>query len=656
MKKVFLFCLCNLFIFCLLAKSKTNALLPNGQGLLNQYLVDVMHKQYAERKNRLNKALQSTQGIAAYQKECMQQYKRLLTNYPHNIQKLLPLVDSVGYIARDGYEIQKLILSKRITANLYAPNGAGVKPAILFFCGHEMSSKATESYQKTAILLVKQGFIVLVIDPTGQGERVQLTDSGGKNLTRGSTTEHTLLNTGAGLIGWSIINEELIDNFMCMNYLCSRKDVDTEKIGCIGNSGGGAQTTYFSAMDGRIKASVCCSWFTKRDRMLAINGPDDGCQYLWNEGRTQLEIADYYIMQAPRPTLVLAGKRDFIDYDGSLQAFDELKQVYTKLGEPGNAEYFAYDDGHGISKPKREVAVTFFKRHLMDKDTAAMVEGDLKVLPDSLLQCTRSGQVRVDIPKEPSLQQRNINMAMYYYKNRASFGIRGLDSSRVLVKKLLNLPTHVEPIDIDGIGKKLHKPHYKGRYFLVEKEDEPDLPLLLLMPKKELTPLSKVYVLVNDSGMQQTLLMPGTDSLLADGNVVVLADPRGIGATKDDPAKNNKKFYNDDYRNAALSLFIGRPLLGQRVVDLFSVLDFIGMQPKLKDLPIYCTAYGNIGIAAIHAAFIDSRIKKLHTYNCLDSWTKLIENPLDKNRLNLAIPNVLMYYDIPALKKTLDRH
>jgi hypothetical protein len=41
--------------------------------------------------------------------------------------------------------------------------------------------------------------------------------------------------------------------------------------------------------------------------MYALYGPDDGCQYLANELREELEIADYYIMQAPRPTLILAG-------------------------------------------------------------------------------------------------------------------------------------------------------------------------------------------------------------------------------------------------------------------------------------------------------------------------------------------------------------
>jgi dienelactone hydrolase len=650
MKKIIIFIACNIFVLGLLAQTNKNILPTQSHELLNKYLVDIMHKQYAERKKRLNDALQSKEKLAAYQQDCKLQYKRLLTSFPKNIENAFPVADSIESIARDTYTIQKIILSKRITTNLYLPNQKGVKPAILFFCGHEMTSKATESYQKTAILLVKQGFIVLVIDPTGQGERVQLTDSTGKNLTRGSTTEHTLLNTGAGMIGWCVMNEELIDNFMCMNYLCSRSDVDKTKIGCIGNSGGGAQTSYYSAMDNRIKAAACCSWFTQRDRMLAINGPDDGCQYLWNEGRAQLEIADYYIMQAPRPTLILAGKKDFIDYKGSLNAFDELKQVFSKLGKPENAEYFAYDDGHGISKPKREVAARFFKKQLMNNDSP-VTEGELAVLPDSVLRCTKSGQMRVEVKQEASMQERNLEMAKYYVKNRNNFQVFGVDSSRTIIKKILNLPDTKETIQIERVGKKTNDANYLGQSFIISRKDEPELPAQLLLPKNGLNPQAKVFILLSDSGMQQMLHTPTTDSLLVKGNAVILTDPRGIGETKDDPTKNNKKYYNDDYRNSALSLFIGRPLLGQRVVDILSVLDFISAQPELKELPISCITHGNIGVAAIHTAYLDNRLQKVDTNHCEKSWITLIEKPMEKNKLSLAIPKVLMYYDIPLLLK-----
>jgi dienelactone hydrolase len=608
-----------------------------------------MHRQYAERKQRLQKALQTTETLQAYQKDVQMQYKRLFVNYPNNLEQVVPTVDSIKSIACDKYNILKLIINRRITCNLYLPHTEGKKPGILFLCGHEMSSKATESYQKTAILLANNGFVVLVIDPSGQGERVQLLDEKGKNLTKGSTTEHTLLSMGAGLVGWNEVNEMLIDNTLCLNYLSARPEVDATKIGCIGNSGGGAQTSYLSAMDKRIKAAACCSWFTQRDRMFNINGPDDGCQYLWNEGRAQLEIDDYYIMQAPRPTLILAGKRDFIDYTGSQQAFEELKQVYTVLGQAQQAEYFAYDDGHGISQPKREVAVRFFRKYFLN-DSTLIEEKDLKTLPDSMLRCTRSGQMLVDFPKEESLQMRNYQMTQYYERFRRSFDQHELDTCRSIVKQLLNLDPNPAKVKARLQSETRMHPLYEERNYIVMRKGEPDMPVRVMMPNNKCCRIFKAYILMCDSGITAGEDMALTDSIIQQGHSVILIDPRGIGETKDQADKNNKKYYSNDYRNAALSLFIGRPLLGQRVTDILSAIAFVDNERSLRNCRIELIAVGNIGVAAMHAAFLDSRVRRADIRNCLSSWKEIIENPTDKNHMNLLVPNVLRFYDLDNLR------
>lgn len=625
-------------------------ILPVGADTaLNHYLVGIMKQQYAERKRRLENALQTTEKLQAYQIEAKNQYKRLFTNFPSNYDQAMPEVESLGNIARDNYTIEKLILSKRITCNLYKPNTTGKKPGILFFCGHEMTSKATESYQKTAILLAKNGFVVLVVDPSGQGERVQLLDENGKSLTRGSTTEHTLLSMGAGLIGWSEVNEMLLDNIICMNYLCSLSEVDTEKIGCIGNSGGGAQTSYFSAMDSRVKAAACCSWFTKRERMFTLYGPDDGCQYLWNEGRTQLEIADYYIMQAPRPTLVLAGTKDFIDYQGAKEAYTELKQVYKKLGKESNAEYFEYADGHGISQAKREVAVRFFKKYFMN-DSSTVAEGNLQTLPDSLLRCTKSGQLLSEYSNEDALQIRNQQMVQFYERYRRSFDQHNLDTCRSMLRNILNLYPNPNKLKANKQGMSIAHSSYEEELFILSRKGEPDMPMRILTPYNFYRREAKVYILLNDSGMLGMLNSNLTDSLIKAGHCLVLADPRGLGETKDRADKNNKKYYSSDYRNASLSLFIGKSLLSQRIADIITLTDYIKDNKSLRNCDLEIISNGNIGIAAQHAYFIDTRIKHSTQTNCIHSWREIIEQPTAKNRMSLLVPNALRFYDLDNLK------
>ncbi len=160
----------------------------------------------------------------------------------------------------------------------------------------------------------------LVVDPVSQGERVQFTDSAGKRILRGSTTEHTLLNAGASLTGTSIVAWELFDNVRSLDYLASRPEVDPDRIGCLGNSGGGAQTTFFIGFDDRVKVAAPCSFITSREREYELNGTGDGCQQIASEGREQLEIADYLMLFAPKPLLILAGRYDFVDYRGTVDA------------------------------------------------------------------------------------------------------------------------------------------------------------------------------------------------------------------------------------------------------------------------------------------------------------------------------------------------
>jgi len=152
---------------------------------LRSYLLQEMHLQYDERRESLASALKTPDRLADYKEQCRQKYIRLLGEIPAKT----PLNARVtGLIDRVEYTIEKVICESRpghhVTSNLYLPAGKGPFPAVLIFCGHEMTSKATVSYQETAILFAINGFAAFVIDPVSQGERVQFTDSAGNRILR----------------------------------------------------------------------------------------------------------------------------------------------------------------------------------------------------------------------------------------------------------------------------------------------------------------------------------------------------------------------------------------------------------------------------------------------------------------------------------------
>lgn len=636
---IFLLILSSLSIF---AQKQYNVLDWKGDVSLNTYLVQHMRKQYEQRYTAFSEALKTKNQTLAYIETVKQKAKMLFNKMP---QKAPLNVQITGIVEQHDYKIEKIIYQSfqnhHVTANLYLPKTTGKLPAVLLFCGHEDLSKATESYQKTAILLAKNGFVVFVIDPISQSERVQLTQTNGKALTRGATTEHTLLNLSSNLLGTSVAAYELFDNQCGLDYLSTRKEVDTSKIACVGNSGGGMQTIYFAAIDNRVKAVVPCSYLANRENTLATTGAADGCAQIPNEGTFHMEMSDYLIAAAPKPTLILAGRYDFIDYNGTLQSFNDLRKVYTNLGHPEKLSLFTFDDGHGISKPKREKAVQWLRKWFYHDDRL-IVEPNLATLTDSELFASLKQRINLSFPEEITVQKKNELLFEQYAESRKAFAKLDIAQRKKEIQSLLNLNLKPQKLNVEKVGEAQVKALFFEK-LIIRKNDEIPLPTLLAYPKNK---VKKVVIWLSDEGKNKLI-----DSVkLSDENTAfIFADLRGTGETTDKAEMNDLKYFSKDYRNAMLALHIGRPLIGQRVEDVATLLDFISNNEKLSGAEIEINTKGNVGLAALHASFFRSEISQLHLYQCLESYQQVLKQPLIKDRYGLVVNNILEYYDIPDM-------
>lgn len=609
---------------------------------LNTYLVQQMHRQYEKRDSDFSEALKSKAQTIAYIEKVKQKAKGLFSKMPQTA----PLNPQItGTIAQDGYNIEKIIYQSfrnhHVTANLYLPKATNKLPAVLLFCGHEDVSKATESYQKTAILLAKNGFVVLVIDPISQSERVQLTDSSGKSLTRGSTTEHTLLNLSSNLLGTSVAAYELFDNQRGLDYLLTRKEVDASKIACVGNSGGAMQTIYFAAIDDRVKAIVPCSYLASRENTLATTGAADGCAQIPNEGALHLEMSDFLIAAAPKPTLILAGRYDFIDYNGTLQSYNDLKKVYASLGQPEKIALFAYDDGHGISKPKRERAVQWLRKWFYNDDRM-VIEPELVTLTDKDLFASTKHKVNLSFTDEIAVQKNNELLFGQYAEHRKAFAKLDIMQRKKAIQKLLSISSNPQKFDVEKVGGI----QIKGLSFeklIIRKNNEVPLPALVAYPKNK---VKKVVIWLSEQGKNKLI---DSVAISEEETAYIFADLRGTGETADKAEMNDPKYFSKDYRNAMLALHMGKPLVGQRVEDIFTILDFISENKQLSGAKIEVNTKGNIGVPALHAVFFRTEVSALQLYQCLESYQQILEQPLAKDRYGLVINNVLEYYDIPDM-------
>ncbi len=617
----------------------------------HKYLIQQMHDQYRQRQAEIQQAFASSSAARKYQAGIKSRYKSIAGSFPEST----PLnAQTVETIQRDGYTIEKVIYESfknhHVTAILYIPNADYPLPAALFFCGHEREAKAVVSYQKLAILLAQNGFVVLVIDPISQAERFQLTDEEGKPVTRGGTTEHTLLNVGSNLVGTNIVNYEYWDNKRGLDYLLSRSEVDTANIGVLGNSGGGTMATYFMGLNDTPKVAAPGSFVTKRERAIEVLGPQDGCQWVPYEGRERLEIIDFYMMHDLVPTILLAGTFDFVDYVGVESAFREMKKFYSTLNKPEQAKLFSWTDGHGVSRPKREAAVEWFRRWFYN-DSSGVEEGDLPVLTEEELQVTKTGQVNSSFPNEYTIQQRNLDLADSLRASREKF--QSTNSRSSFNKKLqqllgIDIREQVQQVKSETRGA-INRQGYSLQKVILRRASHMPVPLLMLEPPKR-NASGKTIVWLHEEGKQavasnQKQLRQYVNS----GDAVIMADLRGMGETEDPAEFNDPKYYDNQYRNNILSLHIGVPVIGQRINDIETILNFISQHRDLSDADIQLYATGIAGTPTLHAAVLDDRIGHVYLINTLRSYMDLLQNPTMKNGYAHAIPNALKFYDLPDL-------
>jgi len=526
--------------------------------------------------------------------------------------------------------------------------------------------------------LARNGFVVLVIDPVSQGERLQLTDASGKSLTRGGTTEHTLLNAQATLLGTNLPAEELWDNVRGLDYLLTRPEVDAARVGCLGNSGGATQTAYFMAYDDRVRVAALCSYVAAGERNLTATGPADGCVMLPGAGAAGLDVADWPIAFAPKPLLLLTGRYDFVDQTDMEAAHADVRRAYAALGQPAQTDIFTYDDGHGISAPKRAAAVAWFRRWL-GVPGEPVAEGTDQPLPEAALRCTTTGQVATAFKDERSLGALHLAAAQALARHRPAYAPEAL--ARVVSQQLGLGPEkgganmRITPRDT------LRLPTGQAwQGLLLRRDDEPPLPARLLLPAPGAPAPTRLILWLPGQGLA-TVLRDSAARLAAyqrQGTAVLLADLRGLGETTDPAAFNDPKYFNQEYRDALLALHLGRPLLAQRVQDVSTLLTLIRNDSRLGPLPLLLRADGRTALAALHAAVLSPRVSKKPSVLVADapqppgtapvwvpqieqvqvsggppSFLYYLENPAAKDAYSEVLPGVLRTYDVPDLRRAL---
>ena len=521
-----------------------------------------------------------------------------------------------GKIERDGYTIEKVFFASTpghyVCGNLYRPvpvlpkiqtpgsENAGKHPAVLFAHGHWAKGRFQEENENTAKAMVargeepdverakffmqaipatlaKLGFVVFQYDMVGYADSTAV----GHVARSGVPANDGFADAEGELRLQSLMGLQTLNSVRAVDFLCELPDVDAERIGITGASGGGTQTFLLAAIDDRIKAAV--------PAVMVSTGMQGGCVCencsLLRVGTGNIELAGLF---APKPQ-ALPSANDWTK-EIMTKGYPELKKLYKLLGAEENVSAKAWLKlPHNYGRPSREYMYGWFLKHLAERDEA-FAEQPFKPVPVKELTVFDADHPR---PKD-ELKTKELRQTLTEASDKAVKGMKP-DEVRKALRAMIcdELPDEIAvrkgPVETKGDGWTLH-------LAALGRKDESDAtPHAGLFGKK--FDGSKVVVWVHPDG-KASLFADGkptaaVQKLLDDGFAVVAPDVLGVGElTLPNGFQVNKTY-------AGFTYGYNRSLLANRVHDALTTVAFATTMLKAKEIAL--AGFGEMGPVAILA-------------------------------------------------------
>jgi cephalosporin-C deacetylase-like acetyl esterase len=552
-----------------------------------------------------------------------------------------------GRIEMPYFTIEKVIFESQpryyVTANLYIPKGRPLPaPGILIPCGHDPLGKAYKEYHKAGMGFARKGYVALVFDPTGQGERSECIDARtGRDLVRMCVCQHHWTGKPCFLTGMTLAGYRLWDGIRCIDYLVTRREVDASRIGVMGNSGGGSMTLLITAVDERVKACVAAH-------------PGGSCEDTHLRGQRPPDRSIWSLI-APRPCRISLG-RDSHEEPHHQRKIDIMKPFYRACGHPERLDLVVVTGFHDLKRPKRVVAYEWFNRWF-GKAGETAVEAPLRAMAPDELFCTKTGQVQLSLGGETMFSMNRARAARISAKRtmprtRAAFDLWRIRMLAAVQERLCFQRAPV-PLDTKILGRS------RADGIVIERlvfESEPGMPVpaLLFRPKGDERP-GQTVVHVSDVGKPQSLRPAPLPLLLARRGMTVLSiDARDTGETSIGPAgdaqwRGYERHLWRHERLAIRALAIGRTLSGMRTLDVIRAVDMAEERGLAGDRGVVVVGEGKGAIWAMQAAAFDTRIAAVAAVRFLASWRMLTDNRYYNQFEHFWVPGVLFDFDVPDL-------
>jgi dienelactone hydrolase len=335
-------------------------------------LYPFLERQVAKGTGRLAFLRPEHTDVAAWTRETRAKVFELLRYTPPPVD---PAPKLLSREKRDGYTLERLEFATtpeiRVPAYLLLPEHAsGRSPALValhdhggfYYVGKEklvedsdehpaVRDFKAQSYAGRSIAsdLARQGYVVIVIDAFYFGERRLILDDDPPewverrrdvpgelirkmNARAGemeSITARSVYTTGITWMGiWAW------DDIRTVDFLRTRKEVDPERIGCLGLSVGAYRTLHLMALDPRVKVGVAVCWLSEMGPLIQSHIKHTvGMSKIIPGLYPLLDLPDLAALAMPRALMTISGAQDGLFTKESMQgAIRTLERTYAKAG------------------------------------------------------------------------------------------------------------------------------------------------------------------------------------------------------------------------------------------------------------------------------------------------------------------------------------
>ena len=545
---------------------------------------------------------------------------------------------TTGTAEHDGFTVERLHFQSRpglyVTGNLYLPKKVTKPlPAILYVCGHGRVKKNGISYgnkvhyQHHGGWFARNGYVCLTIDTLQLGEI--------EGIHHGTYREKMWwwLNRGytsAGVEAWNCVR--------ALDYLQSRPEVDPERLGVTGRSGGGAYSWWIAAIDDRIKCAVPVAGITDLQNHVVAGMPGrfhDGCveghcdcMYMLNTHRW--DYSQVAALVAPRPLLISNSDSDRIfPLDGVYRLFKNVRRIYRLHDAADKVALNITAGGHADTQELRVHAFRWFNHYLKGDDSLISQPAEKFFEPeqlrvfDELPADQRNSEIHESFvtAAEPEVpndvhdwnQLRDGWLAALQQK---SFGAWPAEGSPLNVQQAFDAERRgvaLRAIDFtsqNAIQLRLYIAHYPGL-------EKPDLVVLNSLDEEGWSDFLATMRPAFEAELQGETLPEADEESFKQLQgmfrsfkwAMAYVAPRGIGPTAWDQSErkqtqHRRRFY-----------LLGQSLDGMRVWDVRRAVQTLRGAGGMQDVPVWLQAEGCMAGVTLYASLLEPDITRLDLHS-----------------------------------------